>query len=231
VAIQLNDTHPALAVAELMRILIDEKDLPWEAAWETTQASLGYTNHTLAPEALEKWPAPLLEKLLPRHLQIIYEINRRFLDQVAAAYPGDVERQRRMSLIEESTPKQVRMANLAIVGSHSINGVSTIHTDLIKTSLAPEFYQLWPERFNNKTNGVTQRRWLLKANPALATLLNATIGEGWITDLERLRELEKWAAQTSFQVRSSGQISRDWPASSTTACASKWIRTRSLIFR
>jgi starch phosphorylase len=199
VAIQLNDTHPALAVAELMRILIDEKDLPWEEAWETTQASLGYTNHTLAPEALEKWPAPLLEKLLPRHLQIIYEINRRFLDQVAAAYPGDVERQIRMSLIEESTPKQVRMANLAIVGSHSINGVSTIHTDLIKTSLAPEFYQLWPERFNNKTNGVTQRRWLLKANPALAKLLSATIGEGWITDLERLRELEKWAAQTSFQ--------------------------------
>jgi starch phosphorylase len=199
VAIQLNDTHPALAVAELMRILVDEKDLPWEGAWETTQASLGYTNHTLAPEALEKWPVSLLEKLLPRHLQIIYEINRRFLDQVAAAYPGDVERQRRMSLIEESTPKQVRMANLAIVGSHSINGVSTIHTDLIKTSLAPEFYQLWPERFNNKTNGVTQRRWLLKANPELAKLLNATIGEDWITDLERLRELEKWAAQPGFQ--------------------------------
>jgi starch phosphorylase len=199
VAIQLNDTHPALAVAELMRILVDEKDLPWEEAWETTQASLGYTNHTLVPEALEKWPASLLEHLLPRHLQIIYEINRRFLDQITAAYPGDVERQRRMSLIEESTPKQVRMANLAIVGSHSINGVSAIHTDLIKTSLAPEFYQLWPERFNNKTNGVTQRRWLLKANPELAKLLSATIGEGWITDLERLRELEKWAAQPGFQ--------------------------------
>jgi starch phosphorylase len=199
VAIQLNDTHPSLAVAELMRILVDEKDLPWEEAWEVTKASLGYTNHTLAPEALEKWPVPLLEKVLPRHLQIIYEINGRFLDKVAAAYPGDVERQRRMSLIEESTPKEVRMANLAIVGSHSINGVSAIHTDLLKRSLAPDFYQLWPERFSNKTNGITQRRWLLKANPALAKLVSATIGEGWITDLEQLRELKEWAEQPGFQ--------------------------------
>jgi starch phosphorylase len=199
VAIQLNDTHPALSVTELMRILIDEKDLPWEDAWEITQATLGYTNHTLAPEALEKWPVPLLENVLPRHLQIIYEINRRFLDQVSAAYPGDSERQRRMSLIEESTPKRVRMANLAIVGSHSINGVSAIHTGLVKTSLAPDFYQLWPERFNNKTNGVTQRRWLQKANPALADLISASIGEGWITDLEQLRALEKWSTDTGFQ--------------------------------
>jgi starch phosphorylase len=199
VAIQLNDTHPALAVAELMRVLIDEKDLHWEDAWEITQATLGYTNHTLAPEALEKWAVPLLENVLPRHLQIIYEINRRFLDQISAAYPGDSERQRRMSLIEESTPKQVSMANLAIVGSHSINGVSAIHTDLIKTSLAPDFYQLWPERFNNKTNGVTQRRWLLRANPALADLISATIGEGWITDLDQLRGLEKLAADAGFQ--------------------------------
>lgn len=199
VAIQLNDTHPALTVVELMRILVDEKDLPWEEAWEITQASVGYTNHTLAPEALETWPVPLLEYVLPRHLQIIYEINRRFLQQVARAYPGDSERLRRLSLIEESTPKQVRMAHLAIVGSHSVNGVSAMHTDLVKTSLVPDFYQLWPERFSNKTNGVTPRRWLLKANPALAELIRATIGDGWITDLEQLRKLETLAADDGFQ--------------------------------
>ncbi len=199
VALQLNDTHPALAVAELMRILVDEKDLEWEEAWTITQATLGYTNHTLAPEALEKWPVPLFESVLPRHLQIIYEINRRFLDRVSAAHPGDVERIRRMSIIEESTPKQVRMANLAMVGSHSINGVSRIHTELIKTSLAPDFFQLCPERFNNKTNGITQRRWLLKANPALANLISSTIGERWLTDLYGLRELESHAANAGFQ--------------------------------
>ncbi len=198
-AIHLNDTHPALAVAELMRILVDEKDLPWDEAWEITRASLGYTNHTLVPEAAEKWPVPLLEFVLPRHLQIIYEINRRFLDQVSAAYPGDMERPRRMSLIEESTPKQVRMTNLAIVGSHSINGVSAIHTGLVKTLLAPDFCQFWPERFNNKTNGISQRRWLLEANPPLVNLLNATIGEGWITDLYQLRALERWAGDAGFQ--------------------------------
>jgi len=199
VAIQLNDTHPALTVAELMRTLVDEKNLPWEEAWEITQASVGYTNHTLAPEALEKWPVPLLEYVLPRHLQIIFEINRRFLEQVAVAYPGDTERLRRMSLIEESAPKQVRMAHLAMVGSHSINGVSAMHTGLIKTSLVPDFYQLWPERFNNKTNGVTQRRWLLQANSSLADLIRATIGDGWITDLSHLRALETWAADVGFQ--------------------------------
>jgi glycogen phosphorylase len=199
VAIQLNDTHPALTVAELMRILVDEKDLPWEEAWEITQASVGYTNHTLAPEALEKWPVPLLEYVLPRHLQIIFEINRRFLDQVAVAYPGDTERLGRMSLIEESAPKQVRMANLAIVGSHSINGVSAMHTALVKTSLVRDFYQFWPERFNSKTNGVTQRRWLLQANPSLADLIRATVGDGWITDLSQLRALENWAADVDFQ--------------------------------
>jgi starch phosphorylase len=199
VAIQLNDTHPALTVAELMRLLVDEKNIPWEEAWEITQAALGYTNHTLVPEALEKWPVPLLEYVLPRHLQIIYEINRRFLDQVAPASPKDTERRRRMSLIEESTPKQVRMAHLAVVGSHSVNGVSALHTALIKTSLAPDFYDLWPERFNNKTNGITQRRWLLQANPALAELICATIGDGWITDLSKLRALERWAADANFQ--------------------------------
>ncbi len=199
VAIQLNDTHPALTVAELMRVLIDEKELPWEEAWEITRASLAYTNHTLVPEGLEKWPVPLLEAVVPRHLQIIHEIDRRFLEQVAVAYPEDTERLKRVSLIEETTPKQVRMANLAVVGSHSINGVSAVHTRLIKTSLIPDFYQLWPERFNNKTNGITQRRWLLQANPALADLIHATIGDGWITDLSQVRELEKWAADAEFQ--------------------------------
>lgn len=199
VAIQLNDTHPALTVAELMRLLVDEKDLGWEDAWQITQATLGYTNHTLLPEALEKWPVPLLEHVLPRHLQIIYEINRRLLDQVSAVYPSDLERRRRMSLIEESTPKQVRMVSLAIVGSHSINGVSQIHSELIKTSLAPDFFALWPERFNNKTNGITQRRWLLKSNPGLADLISSTIGDKWVTDLDQLRQLEPWAEDAGFQ--------------------------------
>ncbi len=199
VAIQLNDTHPALAVAELMRILVDEKNLPWVPAWETTQATLGYTNHTLLPEALEKWPVPLMERVLPRHLQIIYEINRRFLATVATAYPGDEARARRMSLVEDSSPQQVRMANLAIVGSHSINGVAAIHSGLIKTSLVPDFYELWPERFNNKTNGITQRRWLLSANPGLADLIGGAIGDGWITNLDRLRELERYATEDGFQ--------------------------------
>jgi starch phosphorylase len=199
VAIHLNDTHPALTVAELMRILVDEKNLPWEEAWEITQASVGYTNHTLAPEALERWPVPLLEYVLPRHLQIIYEINQRFLDQVSVSYPGDIERLRRMSLIEESTPKQVRMAHLAIVGSHAINGVSALHTALVETSLVPDFYQCWPERFHSKTNGVTPRRWLLNANPLLANLICATIGDGWMTDLSHLRALEPWARHADFQ--------------------------------
>ena len=199
VAIQLNDTHPALTVAELLRILVDEKELSWDEAWEITRATLGYTNHTLVPEALEKWPVQLLEAVLPRHLQIIYEINRRFLEQVGVAYPGDTERLKRMSLIDESTPKNIRMANLAVVGSHSINGVSTVHSRLIRTSLIPDFYQLWPERFNNKTNGITQRRWLLQANQGLADLIQATIGNDWVTDLSQLRSLEKWAMEPDFQ--------------------------------
>jgi starch phosphorylase len=197
VAIQLNDTHPALTVAELMRMLIDEKNLQWEEAWEITQATLAYTNHTLLPEALEKWPVQLMERVLPRHLQIIREIDRRFLIQVAAAFPGDPERQSRMALIESE--QQIRMANLAIVGSHSINGVAQIHSGLVKTALVPDFYQLWPERFNNKTNGITQRRWLLKANPGLADLIRATIGDGWITDLDQLRALEASAEDAGFQ--------------------------------
>ena len=182
-----------------MRCLVDEKELDWEQAWTITQSTLGYTNHTLAPEALEKWPVPLLESVLPRHLQIILEINRRFLEQASAAYPADVERVRRLSIIEESTPKQVRMASLAMVGSHSINGVSAIHTELVKTTLAPDFFHLFPERFNNKTNGITQRRWLLKANPGLANLITSTIGEAWTTDLYRLRDLESHALDAGFQ--------------------------------
>jgi starch phosphorylase len=199
VAIHLNDTHPALTVAELMRILVDEKELAWDEAWEITRATLGYTNHTLVPEALEKWPVQLLETVLPRHVEIIYEINRRFLEQVKSVYPDDTERLKRMSLIEESSPKHVRMANLAVVGSHSINGVSAVHSRLITTALVPDFYQLWPERFNNKTNGITQRRWLLQANPAFADLICGTIGDGWITDLSQLRALEKWEPDSGFQ--------------------------------
>jgi len=177
VAIQLNDTHPALAVAELMRILIDERNLEWDEAWSVTQAAIAYTNHTLAPEALEKWPVTLLEAVVPRHLQIIFEINRRVLDRFSLACPGDSGRLRRMSIIEESDPKQVRMAHLAMFGSHAINGVSRIHTEAIQTSLAPDYFQLWPERFHNVTNGISQRRWLLVANPALAGLITATIGD------------------------------------------------------
>jgi starch phosphorylase len=199
VALHLNDTHPALAVAELMRILVDERDLPWDTAWQITQASTGYTNHTLLPEALEKWPVSLLERVVPRHLQIIYEINRRLLEHVASAWPGDDERLRRMSLIEEGPSKQVRMAHLAIVGSHSINGVSALHSRLVQTTLAPDFYRLWPERFGNKTNGITPRRWLMQANPGLARLITRTIGDGWITNLEELRALEPRAGDGGFR--------------------------------
>lgn len=199
VAIQLNDTHPALSVAELMRILVDEYDLHWDKAWEITTATLGYTNHTLMPEALEKWPVPLMEHVLPRHLQIIYDINHRFLQRVEATWPGDVDRLRRMSIIEEGNPKQVRMAHLSIVGSHSVNGVAALHSELIKTSMVPDFYELWPERFNNKTNGITQRRWLLKSNPQLADLITKTIGSGWITNLDKIKGIEPYAENEAFQ--------------------------------
>jgi starch phosphorylase len=199
VAIQLNDTHPALAVAELMRILVDERSLPWDAAWDITQATMAYTNHTLLPEALEKWPVVLLERVVPRHLEIVYEINRRFLQTVASRWPDDHARLQRMSLVEEGPSKQVRMAHLSMVGSHSINGVSALHSRLVQTTLAPDFYRLWPERFNNKTNGVTPRRWLLQANPALSQLITRTIGDRWITDLDRLRDLEPAANDAAFQ--------------------------------
>jgi starch phosphorylase len=201
VAIQLNDTHPALTVAELMRVLIDENDMSWERAWEITTAVCGYTNHTLMPEALEQWSVDLLGYVLPRHLQIIYEINRRLLDQVAQRWPGDTDRLRRMSLIAEGATKQARMAHLAIVGSHSVNGVAAVHSELVKTQLVPDFYALWPERFNNKTNGVTPRRWLLAANPPLARLITEVAGDGWAADLPRVRHLEPLANDASFQER------------------------------
>ena len=199
VAIQLNDTHPALAVAELMRLLVDEYELPWERAWEITRSTIAYTNHTLMPEALERWPAGLLERVVPRHLQIIYEINRRFMDHAASVWPDDPEPLRRVSIIEEGSERHVRMAHLAIVGSHSVNGVSKLHSELLKTRLVPEFNRLWPERFSNKTNGVTQRRWLLMANPGLAKLLDWAIGDGWATNLELLSGVEKFAGDEGFQ--------------------------------
>ncbi len=201
VAIQLNDTHPALAVAELMRLLLDEEGMGWDRAWDATVATFGYTNHTLLPEALEKWPVPLLEKVLPRHLSIVYEINKRFLDRVGTVWPGDGARLARMSLIEESEPKQVRMAHLAIVGSHAVNGVAKVHSELVRTSLVPDFAALWPERFQNKTNGITPRRWLLQANPELAALLTEAVGDGWVTDLDRLRGAAKFADDPAFLER------------------------------
>ncbi|HEV7676205.1 MAG TPA: glycogen/starch/alpha-glucan family phosphorylase, partial [Candidatus Angelobacter sp.] len=199
VAIQMNDTHPSLSVAELMRLLVDENSLDWEHAWELTVATLGYTNHTLLPEALEKWPVSLIERVLPRHTEIIFGINHQFLRTVARSWPGDIERQRRMSIIEEGPEKHVRMANLAIVGSHAINGVSRLHSDLIKSALVPDFAQLWPERFSNKTNGVAPRRWILKANAGLSALLTRTVGEEWITDLEQVRAIEKGAGDPGFR--------------------------------
>jgi glycogen phosphorylase len=198
VAIQLNDTHPAIAVTELMRVLLDEKRIPWDEAWDLTTRTFGYTNHTLLAEALEKWPVPLFERLLPRHLQIIYEVNQRFLRQVQIRWPFDTDRMARMSLIEEGKEKQVRMAHLAVVGSHSVNGVAALHSNLLKRDVMPDFAEMYPEKFNNKTNGVTPRRWLLACNPRLARLITDAIGDKWIVELERLTELEKFADDASF---------------------------------
>jgi starch phosphorylase len=200
-AMQLNDTHPSIGVAELMRLLIDERRLDWDEAWEITVATFGYTNHTLLPEALEKWPLTLFAESLPRHLEIIYEINRRFLDEVRAKFPGDDARIRRMSLIGEDGGKNVRMAHLATVGSHAINGVAALHSELLKESVLKDFYELWPERFSNKTNGVTPRRFLALANPGLRELLDRTIGEGWLKDLDRLRGLEPFVDDASFRAQ------------------------------
>jgi len=198
-AIQLNDTHPTMAVPELMRILLDEAKLDWDGAWNITQRTLAYTNHTLLPEALEKWPVQWFQDMLPRHLEIIYEINRRFLDQVHARFPGDEARIARLSLIEEGPARQVRMAHLAILGSHSTNGVAALHSDLIKRQLVPDFAAMFPERFNNKTNGVTPRRWLLLANPPLAHAITNAIGDRWIVDLNELRRLKPLANDSGFQ--------------------------------
>jgi glycogen phosphorylase len=201
VAIQLNDTHPAMAVAELMRILIDEARLGWDEAWKLTVDTLAYTNHTLLPEALEKWPVEMFELFIPRHLEIIYEINARFLHDVRTRYPGDLDRVRRMSLIEETPVREVRMANLAIVGTHSTNGVAQIHSRLLREHTVADFARMFPARFNNKTNGVTPRRWLLMANPDLAALLTEAVGESWITDLNRLGALRDLAGDTGFRDR------------------------------
>jgi starch phosphorylase len=201
VAIQLNDTHPALAVVELMRVFVDQYNLSWDSAWEITRGSIAYTNHTLMPEALERWPVALLQRVLPRHLEIIYEIDRRFLAEVANLQTEDASRLGEVAIVAEGYETQVRMAHLAIIGSHSVNGVSKLHTELLKTRVVPEFCTLWPQRFNNKTNGVTHRRWLLMANPGLARLLDETIGDGWRMNLERTRELERLADDPEFQAR------------------------------
>jgi starch phosphorylase len=198
VAIQMNDTHPTMAVPELMRILLDDVHLGWDKAWELTQRTLAYTNHTLLPEALEKWPLEWFERILPRHLEIIYEINRRHLDQARVRFAGDEGRLSSVSLIEEGATRKVRMANLAIVGSHSTNGVAAIHSGLLRTMTVKDLAELYPERFNNKTNGVTPRRWLLLANPALSQMITDAIGDGWITDLGQLSKLKKLVGDKEF---------------------------------
>ena len=198
-AIQLNDTHPSITVPELMRVLIDLEGLEWDEAWDITVKTLGYTNHTLMPEALEKWSVPMLGSILPRHLQIIYEINHRFLQKAVAFFPFQNDKISKISIIEESNPKMIRMANLSIIGTHSTNGVAALHSELLKTSMFPEFNQIYPERFNNKTNGITQRRWLLDANPLLANKISEAIGDSWITDFSKIAELKKFADDSAFR--------------------------------
>ncbi|HSJ99788.1 MAG TPA: glycogen/starch/alpha-glucan phosphorylase, partial [Kofleriaceae bacterium] len=200
-AVQLNDTHPALSVAELMRLLVDVHGLGWGEAWDQVRRSIAYTNHTLLPEALETWPLALVERLLPRHLEIIYEINRRFLDEVRARFPGDEARLRRMSLINEDGERSIRMAHLATVASHHVNGVAALHSRLLRETVMRDFAELWPERFTNVTNGVTPRRFVALANPRLAELVTEAIGDGWLRDLERLRDLEPLAEDAGFQDR------------------------------
>ena len=219
VFIHLNETHPALVIPELMRVLVDIEGLDWDRAWDITRRTTGYTNHTILPEALEKWPVPMMERLLPRHLQIIYEINGRFLQQISALYPGDIRRLQRLSLIDEGGERSVRMANLCIVGSSSVNGVAELHSQILKDSLFRDFYELWPEKFHNVTNGITPRRWLLKANPMLAQLITESIGDEWVTHLDQLKKLEAYAGDENFLIElakikrsNKGQLS-DWVAS------------------
>jgi starch phosphorylase len=199
VAIQLNDTHPTMAVPELMRILLDEARIGWDEAWDLTQRTLAYTNHTLLPEALEKWPVIWFERMLPRHLEIIYEINRRLIDEVRRRFPGDEERIQRISLVEEGPERKIRMANLAIVGSHSTNGVAAIHSQLLRTMTVKDLAELFPQRFNNKTNGVTPRRWLLMSNPTLSRTITDAIGQGWVTDLGQLKKLKPLAGDQALR--------------------------------
>ncbi|HLX84908.1 MAG TPA: glycogen/starch/alpha-glucan phosphorylase [Terriglobales bacterium] len=200
-AIQLNDTHPSMSVPELMRILLDDAHLGWDQAWDLTKRTLGYTNHTLLPEALEKWPVRWFQRLIPRHLEIIYEINRRLLDEVRLRFPGDEGRVQRISLVEEEGRRKIRMANLAIVGSHSTNGVSAVHSKLLRTTTVKDLAEMFPERFSNKTNGVTPRRWLLEANPALAREITEVIGDRWIRDLSQLKQLKPFAEDSNVRER------------------------------
>ncbi|MFA6844823.1 MAG: glycogen/starch/alpha-glucan phosphorylase [Sphaerochaetaceae bacterium] len=197
-AIQLNDTHPSLAIPEMMRILLDIENLEWDTAWNITIRTMGYTNHTLMPEALEKWQLPMFQALLPRHMQIVYEINHRFLQQAVSYFPMRADQLAKVSIIEETNPKQIRMANLAIVGSHSTNGVAALHSVLLRTKMFPEFNLIFPDRFNNKTNGITQRRWLLDSNPALAAKITEAIGDGWITDFSQISKLKAFADDKAF---------------------------------
>lgn len=199
VAIQLNDTHPALAIAELMRVLVDKEELSWEKAWQITTATCAYTNHTILPEAIERWPLPLLEKVLPRHLQIIFEINRRWLKEVDRHYPADISKQRALSIIEETTPKRVNMAHLSIVGSHKINGVSALHSELLKQNVFHDFWQVEPSKFTNKTNGITPRRWLKECNPWLSDVISKAISDQWVTDLDQLQKLKPFVQDAGLQ--------------------------------
>ncbi len=199
VAIQLNDTHPALAIPEMMRLLVDREELSWEKAWQLTQETLNYTNHTILPEALERWPVSMLERVLPRHLQIIYEINRRWLEEVARIYPNDDDKLRKLSIIEEGNVKRVNMARLAIIGSHKVNGVSALHSELLKHEVFKDYAEIFPEKFTNKTNGVTPRRWIKVANPGLATLITSCIGDNWVTHLDDLKKLVPFAGDPVFR--------------------------------
>src|SRR5947208_226274 len=221
IAIQLNDTHPTMAVPELMRILLDEAHLGWDKAWDLTRSTLGYTNHTLLPEALEKWPLAWFEALLPRHLELVYEINRRLLDDVRRRFPADEGRVARTSLIEDGPTKHVRMANLAIIGSHSTNGVAAIHSALLRSTTVKDLAEMFPERFGNKTNGVTPRRWLMLANPALARIITETVGDDWITDLGQLARLKLLVDDTRFcdAFRASKRAAK--------SAFAEWLRSRS----
>lgn len=222
--VQLNDTHPAIAVAELMRLLVDEHDVSWDTAWNITRHTFAYTNHTLLPEALEKWPVPLFQSVLPRHLEIVYEINSRFLDEVRERYRLDDDRLRRLSIIEEASPRFVRMAHLACIGSYAINGVAGLHSRLLKETVLRDFHDLWPEKFHNKTNGVTPRRFIKLSNPGLTALLDRTLGAGWECDLERLREIERYADDASFQ-KEWQQIKRDCKTALAGILKTQWDQT------